>query len=145
MGVTLLVENSKFGYGLKAIHQAEDTAEISGIDTARVKIRAYGTSAFLLGGVGGIYAYWITYITPHDVFSVYITVHMVIMTLLGGMGTFLGPVVGATFLTVIEETLWARFIYTYMVIVGSIIIVVVIFMPGGVMGTLKKRFSWGKV
>lgn len=142
MGVTLWVENSKFGYALKAIYQAEDTAELTGIDTAGVKITAYGISAHLLGGIGGIYAYWITYITPQDVFSVHITVHMVIMTLLGGMGTFLGPVVGATFLTVIEETLWARFIYTYMVIVGGIILVVVMFMPGGVMGTLKKWFAW---
>ncbi len=139
MGVTLWVENSKFGYALKAIHQAENTAEITGIDTAGIKMRAYGMSALLLGGIGGIYAYWITYITPQDVFSVHMTVHMVIMTLLGGMGTFLGPVVGATFLTVIEETLWARFIYTYLVIVGGIILVVVIFMPRGVVGTLKRR------
>ncbi len=142
MGVTLWVEKSKFGYALKAIHQTEETAEITGVDTASVKIRAYATSAFLLGAIGGIYAYWITYITPQDVFSVHITVRLVIMTLLGGMGTFLGPIVGATFLTVIEETLWARFIYTYMVIIGSIILVVVVFMPGGVVGTLQRRFSW---
>ncbi|MBW2057834.1 MAG: branched-chain amino acid ABC transporter permease [Deltaproteobacteria bacterium] len=137
MGVTLWVEYSKFGYALRAIRQAEDTAEITGINTRAIKIRAYGTSAFLLGGIGGIYAYWITYITPQDVFSVHITVHMVIMTLLGGMGTLFGPVVGAFFLTIVEETLWARFIYAYMVLIGAIILAIVMFMPQGIMGTLK--------
>jgi len=79
------IEHSKFGYGLKAIREAESAAELCGVNTTGVKLGAYVTSAFFLGLFGGIEAYWITYITPSEAFSVNKTVQMVIMTLLGGM------------------------------------------------------------
>ena len=62
-------------------------------------MKAYAISAFFLGMIGSLEAYWLTYITPHMVFDVLITIQMVVMALLGGMGTVLGPVVGAAFLT----------------------------------------------
>lgn len=135
------IEHSKFGYGLKAIHEAEQAAEIAGVNTTGLKLRAYVTSAFFLGLLGGIEAYWITYITPTDVFNVQKTVQMVIMTLLGGMGTFLGPIVGATFLTLLSERLGATFVEDYMILVGAIIIVIILIMPNGIVGTIKER--WG--
>lgn len=138
------VERSKFGLGLKAINEAEDAAEISGVNTTGVKLRAYITSAFFLGLFGGIEAYWITYITPADVFNVHKTVQMVIMTLLGGMGTFFGPIVGAAFLTVLYEILGTTFVEYYLIMVGVIIIAVILIMPKGIVGTIKhytgKRF-----
>ena len=133
------IEHSKFGYGLKAIHEAEPTAEIAGVNTTGLKLRAYVTSAFFLGLLGGIEAYWITYITPTDVFNVHKTVQMVIMTLLGGMGTFLGPIVGASFLTLLSEYLGATFVEDYMILVGAIIIVIILIMPNGIVGTIKER------
>jgi branched-chain amino acid transport system permease protein len=134
-----VVEHSKFGYGLKAIHEAEQAAEIAGVNTNGLKLRAYVTSAFFLGLLGGIEAYWITYITPADVFNVHKTVQMVIMTLLGGMGTFLGPIVGASFLTLLSEYLGTRFVEDYMILVGAIIIVIILIMPNGIVGTIKER------
>ena len=131
------IEHSKFGLGLKAIHEAEDAAEIAGVDTTGVKLKAYITSALFLGMLGGIEAYWITYITPMDVFNVHKTVQMVIMTLLGGMGTFLGPVVGASFLTVISEILGTTFVEYYLIMVGAIIIGIILIMPRGIIGTIK--------
>jgi len=133
------IEHSKFGYGLKAIKEAETAAEISGVNTTLNKLRAYVTSAFFLGLFGAIEAYWITYITPSDVFNVQKTVQMVIMTLLGGMGTFLGPVVGAAFLTLISEALGARFVEYYLIMIGAIIIIAILIMPNGIIGTLKIR------
>jgi branched-chain amino acid transport system permease protein len=133
------IEHSKFGYGLKAIHEAEPAAEIAGVNTTGLKLRAYVTSAFFLGLLGGIEAYWITYITPTDVFNVQKTVQMVIMTLLGGMGTFLGPIVGASFLTLLSEYLGATFVEDYMIMVGAIIIVIILIMPNGIVGTIKER------
>jgi branched-chain amino acid transport system permease protein len=133
------IEHSKFGYGLKAIHEAESAAEIAGVNTTGIKLRAYVTSAIFLGIFGGIEAYWITYITPTDVFNVHKTVQMVIMTLLGGMGTFLGPIVGATFLTVLSEVLGTAFVEYYLIMVGAIIIGIVLVMPSGIIGTIKER------
>ncbi|MHB8205673.1 MAG: branched-chain amino acid ABC transporter permease, partial [Desulfomonilaceae bacterium] len=133
------IEHSKFGYGLKAIKEAETAAEISGVNTTANKLGAYVSSAFFLGLFGAIEAYWITYITPSDVFNIQKTVQMVIMTLLGGMGTFLGPVIGATFLTLISESLGARFVEYYLIMIGGIIIVAILIMPNGIIGSLKIR------
>ncbi|HTY21564.1 MAG TPA: branched-chain amino acid ABC transporter permease [Desulfomonilaceae bacterium] len=133
------IEHSKFGYGLKAIHEAEASAEIAGVNTTGVKLRAYVTSAFFLGILGGIEAYWITYITPADAFSVQKTVQMVIMTLLGGMGTFLGPIVGASFFTLLSEVLGTKFVEYYLIMVGAVIIGIILVLPSGIIGTLKAR------
>jgi len=91
IGTTYWIERSKFGYGLRAIREAEHAAELSGVNTLREKIKAYMISAFFLGLIGGIEAYWLTYITPHMVFDVLITIQMVVMALLGGIGTMWGP------------------------------------------------------
>ncbi len=133
------IEHSKFGYGLKAIHEAETAAELSGVDTAAVKLRAYVTSAFFLGILGGIQAYWISYITPSDAFNIHKTVQMVIMTLLGGMGTFLGPIVGASFLTLLSEVLGTALVEDYLIAVGAIIIAIILVLPKGIIGTIKDR------
>ena len=139
VGITYWIRRSKFGYALRAIHEAEHAAELSGVDTLRAKIKAYMISAFFLGLIGGVEAYWLTYITPHMVFDVLITIQMVVMSLLGGIGTVLGPVVGASFLTIIYEFLHRDFPYTYTIIVGFIVVIVVLLMPQGIVGTLSRR------
>lgn len=139
IGITYWTEGSKFGYALRAIREAEQAAELSGVNTSREKIKAYVISAFFLGIIGGVEAYWLTYITPHMVFDVLITIQMVVMALLGGIGTLLGPVIGATFLTIIYELLHRDFPYTYAIIVGFIIVIVVLLMPSGIVGTLKPK------
>jgi branched-chain amino acid transport system permease protein len=135
------IEHSKFGYGLKAIHEAEEAAEVAGVNTTGIKLQAYVTSAFFLGIFGGIESYWISYITPTDVFNVQKTVQMVIMTLLGGMGTFLGPFAGATLLTALHDCLGDAFVEYYLIIVGAIIVGAILMMPRGIIGTLKERIG----
>ncbi len=141
IGIAYWIKRSKFGYALRAIHEAEQVAELSGVDTLRSKVKAYMVSAFFLGLIGGIEAYWLTYITPHMVFDVLITIQIVVMCLLGGMGTVFGPVVGASFLTILFELLHTDFPYTYTIIVGFIIVVVVLLMPKGVVGTLTTKMK----
>jgi len=136
IGIAYRIRRSKFGYALRAIHEAEQAAELSGVDTLRSKVKAYMISAFFLGVIGGIEAYWLTYITPHMVFDVLITIQMVVMSLLGGMGTVFGPVVGASFLTILYELLHRDFPYTYTILVGFIIVLIVLLMPKGIVGTL---------
>jgi branched-chain amino acid transport system permease protein len=145
VGITYWIERSKFGYGLRAIREAEHAAELSGVDTLKAKIGAYVLSAFFLGVIGGIEAYWLTYITPHMVFDVLITIQMVVMALLGGIGTLFGPVVGAAFLTIIYEVLHRDFQYTYAIIVGFIVVAVVILMPKGIVGTLNTKLGKHRV
>jgi branched-chain amino acid transport system permease protein len=133
LGITLFFERSRFGYGLRAIREAELSAEMNGVPTHRLKVRAYALSSALIGLIGGMEAYFITYITPDDVFSVLRTIQMVIMTLLGGMGTVWGPVIGASLLTLLSEVLGARFVYDYLIVVGVVIVAVTLVLPGGLM------------
>jgi branched-chain amino acid transport system permease protein len=139
LGINRWIERSRFGYGLKAIRESELTAELCGVDTLATKVKAYAISAFFLGVIGSLEAYWLTYITPHMVFDVLITIQMVVMALLGGMGTVPGPAVGAAFLTILYELLYKDFPYTYGIIVGVIVVVVVLLMPKGIVGTLKGK------
>ena len=139
VGITYWFERSKFGIGLKAIREAELAAEVTGVNTFFCKLMAFGISAFIAGVVGGIYAYWMTFIYPGDAFSVLITVRMIMMAFLGGAGTLLGPIIGASFLAAIEEILWAEFKYSYLIIVGFILVTVVLVMPRGIVGLIKQK------
>jgi branched-chain amino acid transport system permease protein len=144
VGVTALLERNKFGYGLRAIREAEQTAELSGVPTLRIKVRAYVLASSLIGCIGGVEAYWLTYIIPDDVFNVMRTIQMVTMTLMGGMGTVLGPVIGASFLTLISEYLGAKFVYDYLIFVGGVIILVILLLPQGIMGTVLRKKGWSR-
>jgi len=144
VGLARLLGRSKFGYGLRAIRDGEQAAELSGVPTLMIKVRAYVLSSSLIGCIGGVEAYWLTYIIPDDVFNVMRTIQMVVMTLLGGMGTVLGPVIGASFLTLISEYLGARFVYDYLIFVGLVIIIVILLLPQGIMGTIKRNKGWNR-
>ncbi|MFH0787131.1 MAG: branched-chain amino acid ABC transporter permease, partial [Pseudomonadota bacterium] len=141
LGMTYFTDRSKMGYAMKAIHQDEQAAARVGINTHAIKIRAYGQSAFFMGLLGSLEASRLGYITPVDVFNVHITIKMVIMSLLGGMGTILGPVIGAGFLQVMEDVLGTNFLNWYLVFVGIIIILVIMFMPRGISGTISRRVA----
>jgi branched-chain amino acid transport system permease protein len=143
-GVSFYMERSKFGYGLKAIRGSEQAAELSGVPTLSLKIKAYILSSSLIGCIGALEAYWLTYIIPDDVFNVMRTIQMVIMTLLGGVGTFWGPLIGAGFLTLVAEVLGTRFVYDYLTLLGIVIIVVILLMPRGVMSLLKYKRGRGR-
>jgi branched-chain amino acid transport system permease protein len=143
IGLAYSLEKTKFGYGLKAIRESEQAAELSGVPTFALKIEAYILSSGLIGCLGGVEAYWLTYIIPDDVFNVMRTIQMVIMTLLGGMGTVFGPVIGAGFLTLLGEFLGAKFVYDYLTILGLIIIAVVLLLPRGIMSLGKRKRGGG--
>jgi branched-chain amino acid transport system permease protein len=141
VGTTYWIKRAKFGFALRAIREAEQAAELAGVNTLKTKVEAYMISALFLGVIGGIETYWLTYITPHMVFDVLITIQMVVMCLLGGMGTVFGPVVGASFLTILYELLYRDFPYTYTILVGFVIVVVVLLMPKGIVGTLRTNMK----
>ena len=138
--VVFLTDRNKFGYALKAIKEAETSAELAGVDTRRCKVSVYAVTGVMIGVLGGINAYWLTYISPLDVFSVTHTIHMIIMALFGGVGTVFGPVIGAVVLSLANEILGARLLYTYLLMLGVILVVVVIFLPGGFVGLRFRRF-----
>jgi branched-chain amino acid transport system permease protein len=96
---------SRFGYGLIAIREDEDAAAAMGINTTLYKTIAFAMSGGFAGLVGGAFAYWITYIDPDAVFKVIMTIQMIIMAVFGGIGTVVGPLLGALVLTSVSEVL----------------------------------------
>ncbi len=135
------IERSKFGYALKAIKGSETAASTSGINVSRYRLLAFAISAFFPGVIGGIYGISILYVVPTDAFEGLKTDQMVLMTLLGGSGHYLGPVIGAVSLTLILEFLWANVQFAevfYLVILGALIVAIVIFLPKGVIGLYKE-------
>ena len=133
------INRNKFGYALKAIKEAEDSAELAGVNTRRYKVSVYALTAILIAVLGGINAYWLTYISPLDVFSVIHTINMIIMALFGGTGTVFGPVIGAFVLSIANEVIGSRLLYTWLLMLGVILLVVVVFLPRGMIGLVSLR------
>jgi branched-chain amino acid transport system permease protein len=129
--VTLWVDRSKLGFGLRCISQNEDAADMVGIQVNRYKTAAFTLSALFCGTVGAIYASWVSYISPSDAFSVLLTLKVPAMAMLGGLGTVYGPIVGAAAFVLMEETIWAHFLDYNQAILGVVIVLLILFLPGG--------------
>lgn len=137
--VSYWIITSRYGLRLIAIREDEEAAESMGIDTTAHKVSAFAVSAFFPGLVGGFYAWHLAYIDPNSVFRPILSIGMVIMTMFGGIGTVTGPVVGGVLLSVIAEVFWARLPELHRGVYGALIVVVVLFMPGGILNLLKSR------
>ena len=136
-----LIARGRLGYALRAIRDNEDAAEASGIFAPTCKVIAWTISAFLTGLTGGVFAYWFSFIEPAMVFDIMIAVKAFVMMMLGGAGTVLGPVLGAFLLELISETVWGQFLWIHMLILGIIVIVVVIFIPRGLLELFRRKIS----
>lgn len=144
------IRRSEFGATLIAIREDEVGAEMRGINVTLHKITAFAIAAFFTGIVGGMWAYQNTFINPDGVFIEARTVDMVMMAMLGGLGTVAGPVIGATIIYWLRDVVWANFLQFHLIIQGLLLILIVLFVPEGIMGTLGDRSStslgrlWGK-
>lgn len=132
----LWLRRSRFGYGLRAVGENDRLAEASGVDIHGLKRRLYVFSAFVIAVTGGTAGYWLSYINAQEFFGTGMTFQMVVMTLLGGLGTPFGPAFGATFLTLVSEFLGTRFVYHYLIAIGAIIVAISLFAPAGLSGLL---------
>lgn len=149
--VSKLVDKSKLGYELLALREDEDAAESTGVNVTRTKMKAMMTSAFLTAIGGSFHAQYILYIDPSGEFGLGHSILMPIMAILGGVGTVLGPILGAAFLVPLQEILrgWlgGQWHGLHLLIYGLLLIIVVLFLPNGILAWLKGWFSkmFGKV
>jgi branched-chain amino acid transport system permease protein len=138
---TLIVDRSRLGFGLRCIQQNEDAANVLGVNTYAYKTAAFCLSAVFVGIAGAIYANWTNYIEPPDVFDVLLAVKPLVMALLGGLGTIFGPAIGALILITFEEFVWRNFLTVHAAALGLIIVVLVLFLPNGILPLLRERFG----
>jgi branched-chain amino acid transport system permease protein len=142
--VTVWLERSAFGLRLQALREDEQVAGTLGVDVVRAKIVAFAISALIPGLLGGAYAWFLTYVEPNAVFSARLDLQAIVMAIFGGIGTLWGPLVGAVLMTQISEALWARFPQAYLMIFGGLLVVLLIFMPRGLVPALTERFRRGR-
>lgn len=146
MGLSLLlsyfIKRSKFGLGLRAIGQNEDAAAILGVNTRRSKALIYSISAFLPAVVGGLYFFKSGIIEPTSAFNLTQSIEAIVMVMLGGHGTVIGPALGAFLYEELRGLLLtsASLSHLQLVIAGALLLSIVLFVPGGLMGWLHQRF-----
>jgi branched-chain amino acid transport system permease protein len=135
------IRRSKFGLGLRAISQDETKAEIAGIPTRFYKILAFALSGLFIGMAGALWGYYLTYLSPVIFLSILVGAKFVLMTILGGRGTVSGPVVGAIVFILANEFFVSQFGASELNIAatGLALVVVLMFFPEGIVGTLKKK------
>ncbi|UCF32161.1 MAG: branched-chain amino acid ABC transporter permease [bacterium] len=138
--MTLLYMRNKVGYALTALREDEDAAKVMGINVTRYKLIAFITSAILAGLLGAsAWALKLTYVYPTDVFAIHYTVEAIIIVLLGGAGTLLGPIVGGLIYGVSKYYLAIVLPGFQLMIFAPIIIMIIVLFPEGTVGILKKR------
>lgn len=150
VGIAWWIRRSEFGRSLIAIREDEIGAEMRGINTTRQKMTTFILAALITGLVGGMWAYQNTFIDPDIVFIESRTIELVMMSMLGGLGTVLGPVIGAATIYWMRDVVWASFLDYHLLVEGLLLILIVLFVPRGIVGTLGDRSGtsigeiWGK-
>ena len=131
VGVVYFISNSRLGLGMVAVREDEDTARASGVNTFRQKIVALAISTFFAGLTGGTFAFYhVSYY--HDLpFNPTWTFDALLITFVGGVGTIVGPIVGAFFYAIFRELFVRTFPALHVFIFGILFIFVVLVLPGG--------------
>jgi branched-chain amino acid transport system permease protein len=143
LGASWWIRRSKFGLGLLAIRDDEDKAIAVGVPARAFKLTAFVTSAVLVGMIGGVYGYYVTYIYPQFVVDPLIGISMVLMVFLGGLGTLWGPVLGAVIL--VPAQLWLAYQYgasrLYLVLYSAVFLLVILLMPRGIIPSVRELLA----
>lgn len=164
IAVNYAVQHSKLGYYFQAIREDQDAAHSLGIPLALYKNLALGISAAFTAFAGGFYAMFVKFIDPNAVFGIDVSVQIVLICIIGGIGTILGPVVGAMVLVPLSEVLrnprglvqlgvlspdsgFVQFVEAHLsnahlLVYGILVVLVILFAPDGVVGILRRVTGW---
>ncbi|HET8911339.1 MAG TPA: branched-chain amino acid ABC transporter permease [Ktedonobacteraceae bacterium] len=143
IGISWWVRNSKYGLGLLAIRDDEDRAMGLGVTTGPSKLVAFIISAFIVGMVGAIWAYFVESIYPASGFDATFDVAVVLMAYLGGLGTISGPILGALILEPAQQYFTVEYGANgyYLIIYGALFLVIMLLLPRGIVPTLTDRWN----
>jgi branched-chain amino acid transport system permease protein len=141
VGASAAVRASRFGLALSGIGADEERAQTLGVHTRRAKILGFALAAFFAGALGAAMAVRWTYIEPASVFSPFIGFQTVLISMIGGAQTLVGPIISAVVFSVLTEMLRLQFPYAYLITLGVLLILLVLYLPGG-MASLAQR--WGR-
>jgi branched-chain amino acid transport system permease protein len=140
--VSFVVKSSRFGLGLMAIRENEDAAEVMGVVAPNAKTWAYVLSAIFPGMVGVLFFFKNGNIEPPDAFNLHQSIETIVMVMLGGHGTVLGPVIGSAIYQRLRGLLLVTPLFKniQLAVAGVLLLVIILFVPAGVVGWLRGRF-----
>ncbi len=142
IGLSYWIENSWVGRGLTALRDDEEASEAMGVPTFRLKMMATVLSGFIMGMVGSLYPLYIGYMEPYSVFDLGISFNVFVMTFIGGIGTWQGPVIGAIILGTIQQASSVTVTSEYnLAVVAGAMLFFGIFAPGGLKKVISSRMS----
>jgi len=131
LAAVLWVERSKLGFGLACIRQNEAAADMIGVNATFYKSLAFAISGLFVAMAGTLYAGWVHYIEPPDVFDILFSVKPIVMALLGGLGSTAGALFGAAAFLALEEIVWRNSLQGSSGILGLLIVLLLLFLPRG--------------
>ncbi|MEW6658857.1 MAG: branched-chain amino acid ABC transporter permease [Thermodesulfobacteriota bacterium] len=139
--VSYLVKHSRFGLGLQAIREDEDAAMVMGVKAPRAKTIAFMLSALAPGMIGTLYFFKNGNVEPGDAFQLHMSIEMLVMVMLGGMGTVFGPLLGAVTYVGLRGYLLTSPIFQnlHLAVAGLILLLIVLFVPAGAVGWVRSR------
>lgn len=140
--MSYIVKTSKFGLGLMAIREDEDAAEVMGVRTPNAKTWAYILSAILPGMIGVVFFFKNGNVEPADAFRLHFSIENIVMVMLGGQGTVLGPILGAAGYQRLRGFLITNDLFKdyQLVIAGVLLLIIILFIPAGAVGWIRQRF-----
>ena len=133
-----LIRRSKYGLALQSIGEDEEAAAHTGINVTLLKVITFAISAVFMGAAGAIWAIRLTYIDPYIAFDPLNSFMPVLMAIFGGMGQLYGPILGAAVFSYLREVLITRFPYYYMLLIGIILLLAILYLPNGLVGLIQK-------
>ena len=133
-----MIQESKLGFGLICIKQNESAADMIGVNATIYKSLAFAFSGVFVAMAGALYAAWVHYIEPPDVFDILFAVKPIVMALLGGLGSPAGAVLGAFVFLGIEEMVWRNYLQIHSGVLGLLVVVLLLFLPNGMMSITKR-------
>jgi branched-chain amino acid transport system permease protein len=138
---TYLIRRSRYGLALQSIGENEEASAHTGVNVTMVKVFTFAISASFMGLAGAIMATRWTYVDPYMAFNPLRSFMPVLMAIFGGMGQAYGPVLGAAVFAYLEETFLTKLPYHYMLLVGAILVITILYLPGGLVGLVQKARS----
>ena len=141
LAIAYAIKTSRLGYGLLSIREDEDTARMLGVPTEHYKALVFVISAVLTGLLGIVYAHSLGYITTGSVYRNDNSLNMIVFSLLGGIGTLIGPIIGATVMVVLTQIVLGNLLEWHMFITGALLVALVLVAPTGLVGLARRLFA----
>lgn len=138
LGLVLWFSRRRFGFAMRAVREDEAAAQASGVAPTRIKLRAFALSGALTALGGSIYGAFLSFLDPHTLFALPLSVQIALTAIIGGRGTLWGPALGATLLVLSAEYFRTAFAEANLLIYGLLILIVTLFLPRGLLGELSR-------